>query len=95
MVVRFHHWYIENVLFPIAGICAMSFAIFWMPIEDFISRCEVAVALLLSVIALKFTVSAHIPRVYYSTVFDLYVSVMSLTILLPFLVSVVAYTCGK
>jgi hypothetical protein len=95
MVVRFHHWYVENVVFPLGGICAMSFAVFWMPIEDYISRCEVAVALLLSIIALKFTVSSHIPRVYYSTAFDLYVSTMSMMVLIPFGESVVAYTCDE
>ena len=90
MVERFSGWYFLNVLFFLFGITMSSLTIFLIPPHEG-SRMEVATALLLSIIATKFSVAASLPRVHKKTLFDEYVFVCFSFVLTPVVESAYLY----
>lgn len=72
MVQRCWGWYFLNIFFFLFSIMGMALLMFLIPYE---SRLEPSISLVLSVIATKFTCADHIPRLYFSTIFDEYMAV--------------------
>jgi hypothetical protein len=76
MVRRHWGWYLSNVFVFLFALVLMSVGVYAMPFagsEAVGGRTAVCVSLIFAVIALKFVVAEHIPRVHYSTFFDEYV----------------------
>ena len=76
MVQRFFQWYMYNVVIFLFALVIMSVGVYAMPFagsEAIGGRTQVSVSLIFAVIALKFVVVEHIPRVHYRTFFDEYV----------------------
>ena len=76
MVRRHWGWYLSNIFVFLFALVIMSVGVYAMPFagsEAIGGRTAVCVSLIFAVIALKFVVVEHIPRVHYSTFFDEYV----------------------
>ena len=76
MVRRYFQWYMYNIFVFLFALVIMSVGVYAMPFagsEAIGGRTSVCVSLIFAVIALKFVVVEHIPRVHYSTFFDEYV----------------------
>jgi hypothetical protein len=70
MVGRYPQWYIGNVLSFVFGLGILGFGILALDVARVEGRCESAMSVLLSILATKFVVSEHVPRVHYLSLFD-------------------------
>ena len=76
MVQRRYKWYLINVFLFLFGIVGISGSVYAMPFESedaVAGRTLMSVELIFAVIALKFVVAEHIPRMHYQTILDNYV----------------------
>ena len=72
-VVRKTHYYMLNAFLPLFIIVASSWTVFTLPKkEKYAERLTILVSLLLTLIALKFSLTSMLPKLSYLTVLDLY-----------------------
>jgi len=74
MVRRFSNWYLVNIAMFMFAMVTMSWAVFAMSPEDSGSRMEVALSLVLSIMASKFVIGEKMPKTSYQTLADLYIT---------------------
>jgi hypothetical protein len=98
MVVRYHGWYIVNIGVFMAAMVVMGLSVFVMSPEDTGDRNEAAMALILAIVATKFTLSEKLPKLEYQTLADLYISLssgfLSLVVLANAVGAVLCYRVG-
>jgi hypothetical protein len=84
-VARASGHYIWKVILPLLMIVIMSWTVFWIDPAYATSQISVATTSMLTLIAYRFTVGAHVPRVPYMTRMDTYLLLCSLLVLLALL----------
>jgi hypothetical protein len=77
--------YVLKVIFPLALIVFMSWAVFWIDPENFSTQVNVAITSMLTLIAYRFAVDAMIPKVSYMTKLDMFIFVSMILVFLSFL----------
>lgn len=69
-VSRQSGYYIWKVLIPLFLLVAVSWAVFWMPIEVVADRMSLSMTGLLTIVAYQFVISGGLPKVSYFTFMD-------------------------
>ena len=75
LVERESDWFIRMIMLPILLIAVCSLCCFAFGVDDIAGRMETAVALMLTNVATKFTVTDYMPKVPYRTLCDFYLDV--------------------
>ncbi|KAH8061310.1 GABA-A receptor [Aureococcus anophagefferens] len=75
LVERESDWHIRMIMLPILLIAVCSLCCFAFGVDDIAGRMETAVALMLTNVATKFTITDYMPKVPYRTLCDFYLDV--------------------
>jgi hypothetical protein len=67
---RHYTYYVAKVLTPLLMIAMLTLASFWFRVDELEARLAHCITLLLSTLALLFTIASDIPKLPYSTSFD-------------------------
>lgn len=82
-------FYVTNVILPLFGIVAISWAVFWMKL-DIAERLGVSITSLLTVVAFDFLTSDSLPKLSFTTRLDAFYNLSYLFILITALISIIA-----
>jgi hypothetical protein len=69
-LLRNYTYYVAKVLTPLLMIAGLTLASFWFKVDDLEARLAHCITLLLSTLALLFTIASDIPKLPYSTAID-------------------------
>ena len=70
---RLRGYWITKVMFPLALIIAMSWAVFWIDLKQLTTAIRLGATSMLTLIAFQFALASTLPRVSYLTVMDVFV----------------------
>ena len=76
LVERESDWHVRMIMVPILLIAVCSLSVYAFAIEELSGRMETAIALLLTNVATKFTISDFMPKVPYQTLCDVYIDTL-------------------
>ena len=66
-------WYIFNHMMPLGVVSTLTFYVFGMEVKELSERGQVSFTLLLTVMAAKFVLADHLPKIAFLTVIDYYI----------------------
>jgi len=90
-VRRAHHFLIK-VIIPLVLIVAMSWAVFWIEPDDANTQMAIAVTVMLTLIAYRFTIDADVPKLPYLTRLDAFVLMSTVLVFLSIIEVLVTTT---
>ncbi len=89
MVTRASRYYVLKVLLPLLLIVLMSWSVFWLdPVTSTGIQIGVSTTSMLTLIAYRFTIDTHVPRVPYLTRLDAFVLASTVIVFLTLVVTV-------
>jgi hypothetical protein len=88
-------YFIGKVILPLVMIVAMSWVVFWIDPRESGTQVSVAVTSILTLIAYRFAVGAHLPNVEYMTRLDLFVLGSSILVFASLIQVVVTSSFAK
>jgi hypothetical protein len=94
-VARASGHYVWKVILPLLMIVIMSWTVFWIDPAYATSQISVATTSVLTLIAYRFSVGAHVPRVPYMTRMDTYLLLCSFLVLLALLQVIVTTSLAR
>jgi len=71
-VTRRWKFYFWNVMLPMFILVTMAGSALVVPVDDPATRLGIALSLVLTVVAFKFTISGYVPKIAYNTLLDVY-----------------------
>jgi hypothetical protein len=88
-------YFIGKVIVPLVMIVAMSWVVFWIDPRESGTQVSVAITSILTLIAYRFAVGAHLPKVEYMTRLDLFVLGSSILVFVSLIQVVVTSSYAK
>lgn len=82
-------YYVLKILIPLVVMVLLSFAAFWLPMENLINRMRYVLTALLTIVAFQWTIASDTPKVSYITFFDALVLTSYITLATTILVLII------